>query len=369
MTRPKAWLLNGLLVIAALLLALVLTEAGLRLAYPQPLAVFRQDPYGLPMHWPGLVSYLPQFGHKVSFNSAGMRDREHAVEKPDSVFRILVLGDSFMEALQVSFDSSFPGLLGRSLEKETGKRIEVVNAGVSGWGTDDQLRYLTLYGRRWRPDLVLVAMTLHNDISDNLRQTWHTVVGDSLVERSRARTPVLEYRLLEIKAFLGSRLHTYQLLRKARQGRAMREAGSHLSLHIVELFREPSNSEITKGLRLTELLLQRLQALTTAGGGHVALVLLPLTVQLSDQRFSKFVKESGATMQEMPVEKPQRELTAIAGRLGIPVVDLLPEFRRWTAARRGPLYLEHDGHWNEAGHRLATDAVATGLIGAGVLPE
>ena len=62
-----------------------------------------------------------------------------------------------------------------ALRSEPAKRIEVINAGVSGWGTDDELRYLTEYGLKYQPDLVVVAMTLHNDISDNLRQDWHRV--------------------------------------------------------------------------------------------------------------------------------------------------------------------------------------------------
>ena len=44
---------------------------------------------------------------------------------------------------------------------------------VAGARPHDELRYLTQYGLQWRPDLVHVVMTLHNDISDNLRQTWH----------------------------------------------------------------------------------------------------------------------------------------------------------------------------------------------------
>jgi hypothetical protein len=53
--------------------------------------------------------------------------------------------------------------------------------------------------------------------------------------------------------------------------------------------------------------------------------------------------------------------------LGIPAIDLLPGFRRWTADSSAPLYLEWDGHWNEAGHRLATEVTAQGLIDAGAL--
>jgi hypothetical protein len=173
----KGWVVNGLLTLVAMAVTVAVLEIAVRSFAPQPTAVAHQDPYGLAMHWPGLTTYLPQYGQTAKFNSVGMRDREHAMEKPSGVFRVLVLGDSFMEALQVPFEASLPSLLEQILHRQTGKTIEVLNAGVSGWGTGDELRYLATYGLQWKPDLVLIAMTLHNDISDNLREEWYTL-GD-----------------------------------------------------------------------------------------------------------------------------------------------------------------------------------------------
>jgi len=182
--HAKGWLSVGL-VIGAIAVGVLLAEAGLRLFYPQQLGVWYQDREGLGLHWPGLVTRFPQSSFPVAFNSAGMRDREHAVAKPDGVFRVLVLGDSFMEALQVPFEESFPSVVEHELSQETGRRVEVVNASVSGWGTDDELKYLTRYGTQWKPDLILVAMTLHNDISDNLREQFHTIRNGALIEQAR----------------------------------------------------------------------------------------------------------------------------------------------------------------------------------------
>ena len=89
--RLRAWCVNVLLATGAVVTALGCAELGLRLLYPQPLGVWHQDRGGLALHWPGLVTYLPQFGHVVSINSDGLRDREHAVPKTDGMYRILVL--------------------------------------------------------------------------------------------------------------------------------------------------------------------------------------------------------------------------------------------------------------------------------------
>lgn len=365
-TRRRTWLTNGLIAIAAVLLTLGLAELGVRLFYPQPTGLSHQDRFGLAMHWPRMTRFLPQYGHDVSFNSAGMRDREHAKQKEAGVFRILVLGDSFMEALQVPFEASLPSQLERALQERTGKRVEVVNAGVSGWGTDDELRYLKQYGRAWRPDLVLVAMTLHNDISDNLRMAWHTVQHDSLVERPRAPMSFLRYKIVELKAFVATRLQLYQLWSRVRHGSEIRRYTRGLNSHVVQLFQQPAPLSIAWGLTLTALELKGIQAVAAADGGRAAVVLLPLRWQLSDERFAELVASADTTVR-MELDKPQRAISEIARRLEIPVIDLLPVFRQWTSAGGASLYHESDGHWNEAGHRLATDAVARGLVEAGVM--
>jgi GDSL-like lipase/acylhydrolase family protein len=360
-------IVNGLLVIGAIAIALVLAEAGLRFFYPQPMGVWHHDRDGLALHWPGLVTYLPQFGITVSFNSAGMRDREHAVEKSSGVLRILVLGDSFMEALQIPFEASFPSLLERELAAKIGRPVDVVNASVSGWGTDDELKYLTTYGMRFNPDLVLVAMTLHNDISDNLRERFHRMQDGALSEQPPTTASFVSYKIVQLKGLLATRLHLYQLVIRARRHREMKAEANQLSAHVTEILRDEPGASISRGFKLTELLLQRLQTVAAAGGSRVVLVLLPLGVQVSDEKFAELVRTAGGAPGELEVDRPQRTMKEAANRAGIAVFDLLPKFREWTSAGDSRLYLERDGHWNEAGHRLAAGSVARALIDQGVV--
>ena len=362
MRRAWAWVVAGFLVMGAMAVALVLGEVSLRLFYPQPMGVWHQDRDGLALHWPGLVTYLPQFGLSVSLNSAGMRDREHTVEKPETVFRVLVLGDSFMEALQVPFESSFPNLLERRLASRTGRVIEVVNASVSGWGTDDELKYLTSYGTKWKADLILVAMTLHNDVHDNLRKRFHTMEDGALVEKSPPRLSFWQYKLIELKGLLASRSHAYQLLIRTRRLPEVRDEATRLNSHVLDLFSRTTNGSVATGIELTRLLLERIRSIGTQHGARVTLVLLPLAVQLSDERFATFARATSGSTRGLEINKPQRLLRRVGDRVGIDVIDLLPGFREWTAGSGGGLYLERDGHWNEPGHRLAAEIVARELI-------
>lgn len=354
--------INGALAVCSFFVALALTELIVRIVAPQPTGLSHQDKFGLALHYPGITRYLPQYGHTVSFNSAGMRDREHAIAKPAGTYRVLLLGDSFMEAFQVPFQASMPSLLEKSLAQALGKTVEVINAGVSGWGTDDELRYLTAYGLQYQPDLVVIAMTLHNDISDNLRQDWHRLNSDTLIEVPHTATPFLAYKLVELKAYVATRLQAYQLWRRVRHGREIKQVGQRLNSHVAQLFEEPRPDAIRDGEALTRLLLQRIESVSAAAGAQTLLVLLPIRYQLSDSLFSSFVKSSGIPPGLMHMDEPQAALRGIADSLHLPVIDLLPGFQRWASDSSASLYLEWDGHWTETGHRLANELVTAGIV-------
>jgi hypothetical protein len=73
--------------------------------------------------------------------------------------RALVLGDSFAFGLGVDDGERLSDLLGDD-------RLEVVNMGVTAWGTDQQLRALEIEGFDYSPDLVLLVVFPHNDLED-----------------------------------------------------------------------------------------------------------------------------------------------------------------------------------------------------------
>lgn len=97
----------------------------------------------------------------VRQNGYGHRGAERSPEKPAGVRRILALGDSFTEAVQVGEDEMFTTLLERRVPN-----LEVLNAGVGGYGTVQQYLYLQSEGLRFQPDTVLL-MFYKNDLKDN----------------------------------------------------------------------------------------------------------------------------------------------------------------------------------------------------------
>jgi hypothetical protein len=102
---------------------------------------------------------------KVKFNSKGLRDREFEYEKPESIIRILVLGDSFTYGYGVENKEAYPKVLERILKQHNKNNIEVLNAGVSGWGTWQEKEFLKTTGIKYEPDIILVGYYL-NDVFD-----------------------------------------------------------------------------------------------------------------------------------------------------------------------------------------------------------
>ena len=105
---------------------------------------------------------------KFVTNSKGFRNTvEFDYAKPPSVFRILSLGDSHTQGYEVRQESTFSAVLERYL-KQHKINAEVLNAGVSGFSTAEELVLLENEGLKYNPDVVVLGF-FANDFEDNLK--------------------------------------------------------------------------------------------------------------------------------------------------------------------------------------------------------
>jgi hypothetical protein len=118
---------------------------------------------------PDVDVWLRRLDYSVRYrtNSHGFHDRERSYEKPDEVYRIAVIGDSFMEAYVVPYSSSFAARLGRRLSASTGLDVETINLGVGGYGTTQEYLMQVHVAEKYDPDLILVGMLPANDVRNN----------------------------------------------------------------------------------------------------------------------------------------------------------------------------------------------------------
>lgn len=100
-------------------------------------------------------------------NSLGFNDVDHEVSNEDNIYRILLLGGSYVEAVGVEPKKHIARNLER-LSKNNGVNIEVISMGMSGWGTAHQLATYERVGRQFKPDMV-ITFFVANDLHDNNR--------------------------------------------------------------------------------------------------------------------------------------------------------------------------------------------------------
>jgi hypothetical protein len=337
----------------------------------------------------------------VRYSSGGWRDGEFSLEPPVGVFRVAVLGDSFMEAYSVELEDSFHRRLQAAFE-EQGRRVEVMNFGVAGYATLQEYLVYLRNVRAYSPDLVVLAFFVANDVNGNsleLERSVHTGV-QKLLSR-----PFLEdgggWRTMQVDHELSERIFASHLGRSpapysmsARRSLLVREffyrtvplrrrlfgapppavpvppefqPRHDVSLHVVHACREPA--AVTRAWEATAKILARLRDAVRADGAEFAVFDVPAWEEVDPVR-SREVTERDVELTDLCLaDAPGHErLFSILIELGIPAIDLLPHFRKALRSEGAGLFLT-DEHWSEAGHELAAGLVADGLAARGLVPE
>ena len=209
-------LANAALVLASTLGALLVAELALRLTddaliLSQERFSFRWMVYDPVLSWrnvPGtwVKKYHGQDGvrsERLRINSHGFRGGEIASRKPESVTRVVCMGDSVTfgminnpvhergKSRMIPIASS-PGALSRLLEREAPRRFEVINAGVVGYSSSHGLRQFVLRLLDLEPDVVTVRFGVNDTLPS--WAPWHRSY-----EPSNVLVRELLYRLSDLK--------------------------------------------------------------------------------------------------------------------------------------------------------------------------
>jgi lysophospholipase L1-like esterase len=324
---------------------------------------------------------------EVRMNSAGFRDVERRLAKPPGTVRLAVLGDSFVDALQVPLDSAFTQVVERRLAscRAFGEaRVEVLNFGVSGYGTAQQLQTYRHVVRQYDPDVVLLAFLAANDVRDNgaalfkdPQRPYFTLAGDSLVldttfRRRASRWP----SWVRGAAFaLLDRSRVAQVVYRARM--RAREAARlelihgrqdvlgdapHQELGLDNMVYRPAEHPAWReAWRVTEALLDRLRHETSADGADFMIVTIPSSIQVHPDEAVRtaFLETLGVDS----LTAPELRVSAWGAAHAVPVVRLAPRLAAYAAERHAWLHGFSNtrpgyGHWNSLGHALAGQLIA-----------
>lgn len=332
----------------------------------------------------------PEWRTYTRINGRGLRDRDIPHERAGG-FRVLVLGDSFTAGMQVEQEATFVKLLERRLAASApaGSRVEVLNAGVSGWGTDNALLFFQNEGWKYRPDLVLLAFCTVNDVWENTRELvgtnpfwpdkpYFTLVDDRLV-LVHFPLPETSLRRRLLVYLAGSLALDSALFRRAS---AIPQVMSLLLIpppnplvpggpvDTVLVYRKDYPEVWQQAWRITFDLIRRLRKDVEKRGARFAVTVINGREVVSPRRWESDVIALRPALQGVALDpvKPDRLITRFLARRGIPTIPLLDEFRARFGADATPGYFVRDGHWAPAGHGLAAELIAAGLHQLALIP-
>lgn len=339
----RSILINVSLFLFSTAFALVLSEMALRLFGFEPLYVsperdrfWTYDPLLGWAHEPGQegVFETEQFRTEVRINERGLRDRLHPYEREGKAKRILVLGDSFAWGYGVEETERFSQLL----EGDLG--VQVINAGVSGYSTDQELLWYQNEGIKYETDLVILVLT-GNDVGDNNRQLVSNIYfkprfvfkdGQLVATNypvpqtsSRGRFVYSMSQRSALAYFLTLRYFDLQSLYSQRRSNSD-QANPQVSGDKVETKPEPF---------------------------HLTIALINEMKKIAESNQSQFMIVSNNRWWNLSSEETYEDFVAAMQDDGLLVLDLesMPGFDAEE------MLIPDDGHWSQSGHKFAAEKI------------
>lgn len=284
----------------------------------------------------------PEFDAEFSINSRGFRGREFGA-KADDVFRILVLGDSQAFGFGVSDEETFSFQLEKCLNERQEQAFEILNGGVPGYGTIDQLNFLRSRGPHVNPDFVILQFLSDNDFEENRRPAseWAHVEDGWLIAREGAVDAYEDPPMWRKTEFwLKNNLHTARFMSE-RIGYRLLKSGFFRDVQDAywgENFTEDDEKLFEDAIRQIHEQARELEAeflfLYTTGRSQV--------LSDSDRKLNS----------EIAMER-------VLNAAGVAWINVYRLMRDHFA--RDVLYYPHDGHWQAAGHRFVAEILCRKL--------
>ena len=391
MAKLKNALINLMIVLLSLLILTAVLEGFSRIFFSTVTkheTVIRNQHYG----WekaPNLDYVVHNWNGEFKFNtnSKGLRGlKDFPYEKTEGTYRILVLGDSFMEAGEVPLEQSFCYQLEKRLTEMLGPHIEVINAGVAGFGTDNEYLFYKHEGYKYAPDLVLLSFLTANDIMDNSYELTKNFFGshekpyfkiDNNNELKLNNFPYVplaekERATFQIKSFIRNNFTLYKVV-----GDKIKENPEVFSLLMkIGLIKEQqvySNSdaipvpymiysksysdEWKTAWTVTRKLILVLKKTVEENGSKFMMIGLTNPEQVHEFHWENITKKyTHMKPSEFDLDGPSRLLASFAKENSINFYNLLPHFQAKARLEKVLLHsIPEDAHWNPKGHWLAAE--------------
>ena len=312
-----------------------------------------------------------------TINSWGWRDREWTLAKPPNTRRVAVLGDSYVEALQVESDSTFLRIAERIILARYSMQTEWMNFGRSSCTQTEEWLILQHHAAQFSPDVVIVVFFPVNDIDDITPELtvesrpFFTLAENGALTLDTQFAHSREYRIRELvdplkrnSLLVSFIIERYQLLKSTT---AVPPASSSAVL-------QPSQTSIVGGLglctsapdpaairayRVNKALIRAMAEFCSAHAMSLMLVSMGLPTYIPDEERKMLERDSTFTSTFF-----DDDLQRYADSLGIAFVGLQRssrDFYRETGKTLQWGTAAEAGHWNYDGHRFVAEQLTAGI--------
>jgi lysophospholipase L1-like esterase len=324
----------------------------------------------------------------IEYNGKGYRGPEATYEKPEDVYRILIMGDSFVEALQVPYEQTFQAQLQAQLSQHDTpeRRHEVVAMGRTGWGTMHEATYYQVEGYKYNADLVILMFYI-NDVADNLPRVFYPninntnydfVINEGQVQildtnqqvlppnNGRLLYNALHWRLRETNlAKLFIRLADPPIP-IVTPGGVMTRVHPQFYIYVTE----PEVEGYSEAWQRTADLLHLLTTDVQNDGAQFAVVPIFLGSEMVNNVSNWFPDLTEGWQWDDGL--PEQRLAEILADTPAQLWPVRPTFEAYADSVDGEvynlLYLPEDGHFNALGHQLTYEAIYNWLVDTDVVP-
>lgn len=376
--RIPRLLVKFMVLVVSVFFGFALIEFGLWLAGKEIPVVWVPDRELGWRNLPGArLHYVKEGNGIVDINSLGNRDRERTLEKPPGTFRIAVFGDSMTEAVEVNLDETFCYLLEERISRPEAK-VEVLNFGVIGYSPIQELLHFRRQGPLYKPDLVVLALFVDNDVS-GCRRDLAVVDGAPLVSlegneprfdfsdcereyESYMRQPA---HALRANTRLYHVLNDFRIAFKNRRGMT-RDANSIPKRFM--LYHDPLPSAWEDAWKLFERILLEFQWEAEKQGVPLVVVSVPAAQVVRGESWRDILDTYPKMVGEKwRIREPEDRLRAIAERHELVFLRALESFERATGSE--PLFFGDAGHMTSRGHEVMSETIAEFLAEKGLVPR
>jgi len=304
---------------------------------------------------PNIVTgYIAPDGRKItiSSNSLGFRGRREYGVKDSSVFRIARLGDSYTIGAGCNDDETYLMALEKHSNKlvnNSSQRVEIINMGVSTYGTIKERIFLERYGLQMQPDLITVGF-LPNDLWDNIG--WlERQKNDKSIKPEAPKDDISPLSsLIGIAYHLKARSHFTIWIGKKLMSMPGVYKFAYRNRPDKFDYTSPANrQQIADAYAVVHKEIGRMKHLADSIGAVTALISIPLRYQMV----------MGMDDRKGDIRYLDMLLLSSCEEWGIEFISLLDTLR--TATAHHECYFPMDGHLNVVGHRVVGEYLGNWL--------